>query len=291
MREHLCGTPESIYHSDKVPRSANLYADSAHFLFELIQNADDNEYAVPTPTLNITYKESFRGRRLRIDCNEVGFSKSNVESICSISESSKIGNGRRGKYIGEKGMGFKSVFAGSEVVWIHSGYYSFKFINNDSQDFGMIVPHWDRFPQKTLPGHTSILLELTPGRSTESLVGKLRSMNPSFLMFLRSLRQINIELRNTRPVILKRRDSRLEGSKLKTVTVYRGTESTEYAMFQQQVSKLPHDPRRKGVTQTELVLAFPLGEPSKSTNRNVEHVHAFLPIRDYGFKVSCHSAR
>jgi hypothetical protein len=42
--------------------------------------------------------------------------------------------------------------------------------------------------------------------------------------------------------------------------------------------------RRVGVTQTEVALAFPIdreGVPVEST----QLVHAFLPIRDFGFKV------
>lgn len=271
-----------------VDRSAHLYADPAHFLFELIQNADDNEYAVDVPRMNITYREGFNHRYLRIDCNEIGFRRSDVESICSLSESSKAKNGRRGKYIGEKGMGFKSVFAVSDIVWIRSGYYSFKFVNNDSQKLGMIIPHWEPFPQKIAPKHTSILLELSPGKATEAMINKLKSMDPTCLLFLRQLREINISIRKSGRIDLSRRDEGIDKSGLHAVTVYRGKSYTDFCIFRQKVAGLPNESRRQGLKETDLVLAFPIGGSSIPIKpRSTQSVHAFLPIRDHGFKV-CH---
>jgi sensor histidine kinase regulating citrate/malate metabolism len=71
---------------------------------EVIQNADDNEYAEgETPTISISVSPD----HVKIECNEKGFSKENIHALCQIGQSSKKpGQG----YTGEKGIGFKSVF-------------------------------------------------------------------------------------------------------------------------------------------------------------------------------------
>ena len=71
---------------------------------EVIQNADDNKYAKDkTPTVSITVFP----KHVKIECNEDGFSKENIQALCRTGRSSKkLGQG----YTGEKGIGFKSVF-------------------------------------------------------------------------------------------------------------------------------------------------------------------------------------
>ncbi|THG99605.1 hypothetical protein EW026_g2765 [Hermanssonia centrifuga] len=101
--------------------SESLYSKSTHFLFELIQNADDNLYPEGAiPALHITLS----GKSMIVECNEDGFNQKNVRAICSVGNSTKKG---QSGYIGEKGIGFKSVFTVSEVVEVLSKEYAFKF--------------------------------------------------------------------------------------------------------------------------------------------------------------------
>jgi len=272
-----------------LPRSAKLYSDSHHFLFELIQNADDNQYDDPIPTMGIFLEETRTTRILRIDCNEIGFSRANLEAICSLSESSKAQPDRKRKYIGEKGMGFKSVFAVADVVTVRSGYYSFKFVNNKSEPLAMIMPHWVE-PSKTQSmANTSITLELSREFSTKKFVKKLKSMDPAFLIFLKNLQKIEIELnheKETEGWVWKRSDFGPEVHGLATVTVHAGEESTEYAVLRSTVSDLPHDDRRTGVTKTGLTMVFPVRTSSEDIEDKVSSLYAYLPVRDYGFRVS-----
>ncbi|KAK4991259.1 hypothetical protein LTR66_006591, partial [Elasticomyces elasticus] len=102
--------------------SKQLYTRPTHFLLELIQNADDSTYADGVgPQLTLWFRED---GYLWIGSNEVGFSKSNVESICRIGNSTKKVQEKQKGYIGEKGIGFKSVFKVADLVWITSGYYA-----------------------------------------------------------------------------------------------------------------------------------------------------------------------
>ena len=85
--------------------STQLYTDITHFVLELIQNADDNDYRSNIhPTLRLQLSRS----ELLVECNEVGFSEENVRAICDLNASTKkwrkkVDDG----YIGEKGIGTK----------------------------------------------------------------------------------------------------------------------------------------------------------------------------------------
>jgi hypothetical protein len=94
-----------------------------------------------------------------VDCNEVGFSPGNVEALCRVGQSTKKGGDNATRYVGEKGIGFKSVFKAATIVWVSSGNYSFKF--DKSKPLGMIAPIWDDFPVKVKSGFTSFYLQLS----------------------------------------------------------------------------------------------------------------------------------
>ncbi|XP_024976076.1 uncharacterized protein LOC112514023 [Cynara cardunculus var. scolymus] len=88
--------------------SAELYAKDVHFFMELIQNAEDNEYPEgvdPSLEFVITSKDitnTGAPATLLVFNNEKGFSRKNIDSICSVGRSTKKGLRKRG-YIGEKG--------------------------------------------------------------------------------------------------------------------------------------------------------------------------------------------
>ncbi|KAJ6672190.1 ATP/DNA BINDING PROTEIN-RELATED [Salix viminalis] len=91
--------------------SAELYAKDVHFLMELIQNAEDNEYLEgvdPSLEFVLTSRDitnTGAPATLLVFNNEKGFSAENINSICAVGNSTKKGNRKRG-YIGEKGAFF-----------------------------------------------------------------------------------------------------------------------------------------------------------------------------------------
>jgi hypothetical protein len=241
--------------------------------------------------MGIVYEESRANRTLRIECNEIGFSRNNVEAICSLSESSKPQPGRQREYIGEKGMGFKSVFAVADVVIIRSGYYSFKFVNDKSEPLAMIVPHWMETSRTEPLVNTSITLQLSREFSPRNLVKKLRSMDPAFLMFLKKLQKVNIELnheKSTQNWVWKRSDFSAKINGLTNVGIYQGEETTEYAVLRKRILDLPQDERRSNNTETDLKLVYPIRSSSRLVEERASFVYAFLPVRDYGFEVRNH---
>ncbi|GFH15830.1 DUF3883 domain-containing protein [Haematococcus lacustris] len=89
--------------------SQELYSRDSHFVLELVQNADDNSYPPGViPTLEFVLHED----RITVLNNEVGFSEANLRALCDVGRSTKA---NVSGYIGQKGIGFKSVFRVREV--------------------------------------------------------------------------------------------------------------------------------------------------------------------------------
>lgn len=116
------------------------------YIFELIQNAEDNRYTIAERNycelfLHFTLHQD----RLTVDSNEDGFTKADVHAICSIHRSSKK---QQDGYIGHKGIGIKSVFKIAYNVCIQSGPFSFYFkYRRGDGGLAMITPY-NQAPQE-----------------------------------------------------------------------------------------------------------------------------------------------
>ncbi|KAK4235771.1 Sacsin [Achaetomium macrosporum] len=253
------------------------------FLYELLQNADDNKYHDRArPILTITYTDNANGKTLRIDSNEIGFSAEDIEAICSVANGQKLGDPSR---IGEKGLGFKSVFSFSDSVWITSGFYSFKLVSEKTVELGSVTPVWEVFPRQRLPRHTSILLSLLPdsGCDANELVAKLRSLEPA-LLFLRKLKEVKIKIlqKDIKPweTSLERRVTSFGIDNTSVHSILKdGVQHISYRVFREEVSELGYDAQRSGRGKSDLMLAFPTGEPKS------EDLYTFLPVADFGLMV------
>jgi predicted RNA-binding protein with RPS1 domain len=103
----------------------NMYSSKDRMLFELVQNADDAA-ARDGVSINI----SSAGDYLLVCHNGYSFNKEDFEAITSAANGTKKANENKTGY---KGIGFKSVFTDSEVVYIKTGGYSFKFDKQDER--------------------------------------------------------------------------------------------------------------------------------------------------------------
>ncbi|KAJ4728850.1 DNA binding ATP binding [Melia azedarach] len=196
--------------------SAELYAKDVHFLMELIQNAEDNEYPEgvdPSLEFVITSRDitgTGAPATLLMFNNERGFSAKNIESICSVGRSTKKGNRKRG-YIGEKGIGFKSVFLITAEPYIFSNGYKIKFDEEPCPhcNLGYVVPEWvEENPSlsdiqkiygsgSTLPT-TTLVLPLKPDK-VKPVKNQLSSVHPEILLFLSKIKQLSIREDNEDP--------------------------------------------------------------------------------------------
>ncbi|KAF5833707.1 hypothetical protein DUNSADRAFT_9905, partial [Dunaliella salina] len=183
---------EDVFGATLKTLAEDLYSKDIHFLMELIQNADDCKYATSTPSLRF----EIHADRIVVKSNEIGFDEVNVKAICIMGQSSK--RDVQG-YIGQKGIGFKSVFVITDTPTIHSNGFHFKFDVNLDPKFGYIVP----IPVAPLPieqhnvQETATCFELPlklefQGKTPKStgLRANFSSISPLLLLFLRKLRRI-----------------------------------------------------------------------------------------------------
>jgi hypothetical protein len=255
-----------------------LNSESTHFLLELIQNANDNSYEQDSvPQLNFEFREGY----LRVDCNEKGFFPKHVKAICQIGNSTKAGENKRiDGPIGEKGIGFKSVFKVADVVHITSRNFSFKF--DAKADLGMVAPIWSDPPPgfSHRPGYTSFYISLHP-RCKEEVLHQLRALDATILAFLRRLRQISICIEGGFRRELRRETSNSETGPL--LILHQDQEKRAYVHVKRMVKNLPEEEKRPGISESEIALAFPIynGLPVIAE----QQVFAHLPLREYGLQV------
>ena len=160
-----------------------LYPDNAHFIYELLQNAEDPKANEVTFKLTQSAVEfSHNGQRL--------FELKDVESITSIGNSTKREDTTS---IGKFGVGFKAVFAYTNTPEIHSGEYHF-------QIHDLVVPEFDNIPQLPLEENkTNFIFPFNNPKKSASLAVSeiekgLRALGDNTLLFLSHIRKISYSL-------------------------------------------------------------------------------------------------
>ncbi|KAK3985427.1 hypothetical protein QBC44DRAFT_384907 [Cladorrhinum sp. PSN332] len=300
--------------SSVITLAKNLYSKDVRFIFELLQNADDNLYTRAKEDGQDPYVV-FRMYRDRIvvECNEDGFTEENLTAICSIGKSSKAG-GVQG-YIGEKGIGFKSVFKVGWKVHIQSGAFSFSFTHRPGDSgMGMISPEWvpAKGGQSELNGTTRItitLLEETMAHP-ESIIRELQRLKPAMLLFLKKLVRVKVHLfdeaeNETETYSMTRaKGATLHRAILETVQTdgdgnllermrlnYHVTEGLATGIAKSEnrtFSGQEDDAQLEAASKAEIVLAFPLDGDSTPVIEP-QDIFAFLPVRHVGFNFLIHS--
>ncbi|OJJ70249.1 hypothetical protein ASPBRDRAFT_652851 [Aspergillus brasiliensis CBS 101740] len=276
-------TAQSIIDSALQFFGEDIYSTATHFLLELIQNADDNDYAANvTPTLALTY----RNRVLRTDCNELGFKPGQVEAICNLGHSTKKD---KIEATGEKGVGFKSVFSVAESVWIASGPYTFKF--DASNQMGMLIPIWEGPPDGTRHANTSMYARFAPRADERIVFHDLNVLGAKVLTFLIKLRELrlHIELQSGNKICYDaaRQDTTSpDGLSMTQLTLtgdmFPVAQRKNYIVCRYEVEGMPQEKKRQGKKNTELKLAFPVDESGQPVLES-QDVYAVLPVRSYGF--------
>ena len=165
------------------------YKDRTHFLFELLQNAEDAKATDVRLTL--------RNDQLIIEHNGILFTKEDVISITKVAKSSKVG-GDEGN-IGRFGIGFKSVYAYASTPRIYSGKYSFEI-----RDF--IYPY-EIVPVQIESGYTRIEIpfnngEIDPDKAFLEIRKALQEqIRTDTLLFLNNIAHLQIAVQGSSDVI------------------------------------------------------------------------------------------
>jgi hypothetical protein len=183
--------------------AVDLYTKDTHFIFEIIQNAEDNEYSgtCETPSLEFSLQDINLGNSfvpaLIVKNNEIGFEEKHVKAICQVGESSKK---NQPGYIGEKGIGFKSVFRITNCPHIFSNGFQFALPKMDQESqLGYIVPEWvSFFPSQLSKDQTNIVFPLdNPEFSPEKIKKYLSDISPETIIFLSKIKLLKISISDT----------------------------------------------------------------------------------------------
>lgn len=262
--------------------SDDLYSKKTHFVLELIQNADDNTYhngVLPHLSFNLSPEW------LVLVNNEVGFSEEHVSALCDVGKSSKA---KKKGYIGEKGIGFKSVFTVSDAPEIHSNGYHFRFDRTGTDNLlGYVVPQWCEPPETVTPDVTTIILPAKQGHPFS--VATLEVLDARLLLFLSKVRKLELRYDGSTSTF-KRRDK--AGFSLLQSTVVRadGHTQSEDMRFLRVSVGIPMrgagDDKRPNIETSDVILAFPVATNSSASPQASSQVFAFLPLRPFGFKFS-----
>ncbi|CAM0949312.1 unnamed protein product [Alopecurus aequalis] len=291
--------------------SEELYSRDVHFLMELVQNAEDNEYpsgVAPSLEFLVTSNDvtgSGASSTLLIFNNERGFSPSNVESICRVGKSTKKENRDKG-YIGEKGIGFKSVFLISSQPHKFSNGYQIKFSEKPCREcnIGYIVPEWVESEHihsdiqniygrsKVLPT-TTIILPLKDEK-VSAVKQQLSSLHPEMLLFLSKIRHLSVHEANSNPkgstvseiaISSEKNYQARKNMHAESYTVHLSAqengkeEECGYYLWRQKFPVKPENrvDKHAEIDEWAITLAFPHGERLSRGNQISPGVYAFLP--------------
>lgn len=158
-----------------------LYTDRTHFIFELLQNAED---AGATRVLFSLFAD-----RLEVTHDGRFFDEADVRGVCGVGEGTKSEDLTQ---IGKFGIGFKSVYAYTTTPEIHSGGEGFR-IENYVRPYAELSKTVDD-PWTTLfvfPFNTD---KITPETACEEIGNRLHDLSARTLLFLRSINEIEYVL-------------------------------------------------------------------------------------------------
>lgn len=172
------------------------YKDRTHFIFELLQNAED---AKASEVKLLLYKD-----RLVIEHNGIEFSESDIVSITNVAKSTK--NNENSGSIGKFGIGFKSVYVYTKTPRIYSGEYSFEI-----KDF--IMPF--SIPSKSLKkGLTRIEIpfdsdEVEPLKAFNEIRNALyQHISATSILFLNNIEHLEIVVENNPDKVIISKEDR-----------------------------------------------------------------------------------
>lgn len=260
---------------DAARLASDMHTARPHFILELIQNAEDNHYEQNVkPKIKLIIREN----QLILQNNEKGFFEDNVWALCGIGETTKR---KISGYIGEKGIGFKSVFRVSNKPHIFSNDFQFEFEYDEKDPISIIVPHWvDDIPEYVKRNITNIILPIKDELKGEFI--QFTKIDPCLLLFLHKIKSIEIEDK------IQNREEKIERHDFEgRVEITHSEGRACWKIVNSGRLKVPEhikEEKRRDVTETEIVLAFPL-EPDGSANiQTSQNVFVYLPVRSYGFK-------
>lgn len=180
-------------------RIIQLYTDKSHFVYELLQNAEDAE------AKSIKFVQ--HPDRLEVLHDGKPFTSANLQGLCDIGKSDKVDNLNQ---IGEFGVGFKSVFGICDTVRLYSDPSHYEGTSEgDAVPFAVEIKDFTRpedIPEEPVPktyttrfvfpfavGHTYSGFKTIPAL-VDTLARKLQNLGITTLLFMKHLELIEYEI-------------------------------------------------------------------------------------------------
>ena len=171
--------------------SEQLYSDRTHFVYELLQNAEDalERRFRQNPDGNFACKVQFVLFQDRLEFRHSGalFNEEDVKGISDVLKGTKKEDFVQ---IGKFGIGFKSVYAFTASPEIHSGDEHFvikRYIRPEEKEPSPDLPILSDETVFIFPFDHAELFEQA---AFDLILGKLRRLGPSVLLFLRRIDEI-----------------------------------------------------------------------------------------------------
>lgn len=180
-------------------RIIQLYTDKSHFVYELLQNAEDAE---ANNIRFIQYPD-----RLEVFHDGKPFTSENLQGLCDIGKSDKIDNLNQ---IGEFGVGFKSVFGICDTVRLYSNPSHFRTeCKSNAIPFAIEILDFvspKDIPEEPLPKEytTRFVFPYSVGNSfsgfdtveklKKTLSNKLQNLGITTLLFMKNLESISYQI-------------------------------------------------------------------------------------------------
>lgn len=187
---------------------ADRYDDRTHFIFELLQNAEDALGRRTDPNGPREVRFELTSTQLSLSHFGRPFDEADVRGVCGIAESTKD------KFsIGRFGIGFKSVYTFTDRPEIHSGDEDFSIKN-------YVQPQRaDRTARKA--GETQIVLPLKADDDTaqHEITAGFRHLGPGALLFLRHIDEINWSVDGGASGLYMRNVAKEFGENVRLITV------------------------------------------------------------------------
>ena len=201
-----------------------LYADRTHFIFELLQNAEDAGAS----------RIWFRLFEDRLEVTHDGrpFNEDDVRGVCGVGEGTKAEDLTQ---IGKFGIGFKSVYAYTTKPEVHSGDENFRIKN--------YVRPYSVGPRTVDDSWTTLFVfpfdapSVDPESARREIGVCLCNLNVRTLLFLRKIKEIEYELPDTSGVYMREEAAQGSARKVEVLGQHNGLEENEkWLIFQRPVT-------------------------------------------------------
>ena len=199
-----------------------LYSERTHFIFELIQNAED---AGATELAFDLFED-----RLELRHDGRPFTEADVRGVCGVGQSAKAGDLTS---IGKFGIGFKSVYAYTRTPRIHSGHEHFRienFVRPVAEAPVAVAGTLFVFPFD----HDAV----PAGIATREIAAALSALQPGILLFLRNIGRLRTGGPGAEGSVVERSVTQRPGAS-RRATVSRNGRREEWLAWQRPVEGHP----------------------------------------------------